>query len=413
MAFEDRVKDLATEVEGADERAMQATRERHAALAKPPGSLGRLEELGERMAGSAGECPPPVPGSPAVVIAAGDHGVLDRGVSPWPAEVTAAMVGNFCAGGAAANALAKTSGARVTVLDVGVASELPRHPMLRSAKVRPGTADMSREPAMEREEAARAVMAGSGVAEELVESGGVDLLVPGDMGIGNTTAAAALISVFSGRPPTEVTGRGAGIDDETLALKLRVIEEALALHEPQPEDPLGVLAALGGLEHAALAGLTLTGAIYRVPVVLDGVSAVAAALAARAFAAASVDHMFAGHLSAEPGAGVALKSLGLSPVLDLELRLGEGTGGLLAVPVMQSAARVLTEMATLEEIGVIPTALLIDAVLGEPLPGYTRRCGWVGPPRSPTDSGTGRVAVDRASSWDSSPRSPFPASPMR
>lgn len=351
MAFEDRLKELADEVEGADESAARQAWERHAALAKPPGSLGRLEEIGARLAGSAGECPPPVPGGPAVVIAAGDHGVLARGVSPWPAEVTAAMVANFCAGGAAANALAKTAGARVTVLDVGVASDIPRHPMLRSAKVRPGTADMSREPAMSREEAARAVMAGSGVAEELVESGGVDLIVPGDMGIGNTTAAATLVSVFSGRPPAEVTGRGTGVDDATLELKVRVIEEALALHEPDPEDPLGVLAAVGGLEHAALAGLILTGAVYRIPVVLDGVSAVAAALVARALAAGSVDHMIAGHRSAEPGAAAGLQSLGLSPILDLDLRLGEGTGGLLAVPIVQSAARVLSEMAILEEIG--------------------------------------------------------------
>lgn len=351
MAFEERVNELAAEVEGADERAAKEARERHSKLAKPPSSLGQVEELGERLAGSAGECPPPVPGSPAVVIAAGDHGVLARGVSPWPAEVTASMVQNFCAGGAAANVLAKTAGARVTVLDVGVASDLPHHPMLRSAKVRPGTADMSREPAMEREEAARAVMAGSGIAEELVESGGVDLLVPGDMGIGNTTSAAALISIFSGRPPAEVTGRGTGIDDETLSLKVRVIEEALALHEPDSKDPLGAFAAVGGLEHAALAGLILTGAVYRVPVVLDGVSAVAAALVARAFAAGSVGHTFAGHLSAEPGSAVGLESLGLSPILDLGLRLGEGTGGLLAVPVVQSAARVLSEMATLEDIG--------------------------------------------------------------
>ena len=351
MAFEERVKELAAEVEGADTEAAEAAKRRHAALAKPPGSLGRLEELGVRLAGSAGECPPPIPSAAAVVIAAGDHGVLGRGVSPWPAEVTAAMVANFCAGGAAANALAKTAGARVTVLDVGVASDLPRHPMLRSAKVRPGTADMSREPAMSREEAARAVMAGSGVVEELVESGGVDLLVPGDMGIGNTAPAAALISAFSGGPPSEVTGRGTGIDDETLSLKVGVIEEALALHEPDPADPLGVLAAVGALEHAALAGVILTSAVYRVPVVLDGVSSVAAALAARAFAPESVDHTFAGHLSAEPGAGVGLERLGLSPLLDLDLRLGEGTGGLLAVPIVQSAARVLSEMATLEEIG--------------------------------------------------------------
>lgn len=351
MAFEDRVNELAAEVEGADGRAAREAADRHAALAKPPGSLGALEKLGVRLAGSAGGCPPPVPGNPAVVIAAGDHGILERGVSPWPAEVTASMVENFCSGGAAANSLAKTCGARVTVLDVGVASELPRHPMLRSAKVRPGTSDMSREPAMSREEAARALMAGSGVAEELVESGGVDLLVGGDMGIGNTTPAAALISVFSGDKPEEITGRGTGVDDETLYLKKRVIEEALALHEPEPEDPLGALAAVGGLEHAALAGLILTGAIYRIPVVLDGVSTVAAALVARALAPECVDHMVAGHLSPEPGCEAGLKSLGLAPLLDLDLRLGEGTGGLLAVPVVQSAARVLSEMATLEEIG--------------------------------------------------------------
>ena len=351
MAFEDRVDELATEVEGAGERAAHQARERHGALAKPPGSLGELERLGQRLAGSAGECPPPLVGAPAVVIAAGDHGVLERGVSPWPAEVTASMVQNFCAGGAAANSLAKTAGARVTVLDVGVATELPRHPMLRSAKVRPGTSDMSREGAMSREEAARAVMAGSGVAEELIESGGVDLLVPGDMGIGNTTPAAALISVFSDVRPEEITGRGTGVDDDTLSLKVRVIEEALALHEPDPGDPLGVLAAVGGLEHAALAGLILTGAVYRIPVVLDGVSTVAAALAARAFAPECVDHMFAGHLSSEPGCAAGLESLGLSPLLELDMRLGEGTGGLLAVPLVQSAARVLSEMATLEEIG--------------------------------------------------------------
>lgn len=351
MAFEDRVNELAEEVEGADARAAREARERHDALAKPPGSLGDLEVIGARLAGSAGECPPPVAGSPAVVIAAGDHGVLERGVSPWPAEVTASMVRNFCAGGAAANSLAKTAGARVSVLDVGVASELPRHPMLRSAKVRPGTSDMSRESAMSREEAARAVMAGSGVAEEMVESGGVDLLVPGDMGIGNTTPAAALISVFSGGTPAEITGRGTGVDDETLSLKVRVIEEALVLHEPDPEDPLGVLAAVGGLEHAALAGLILTGAIYRIPVVLDGVSTVAAALAARAFAPECLDHMFAGHRSSEPGCAAGLDSLGLAPLLELDMRLGEGTGGLLAVPLVQSAARVLSEMATLEEIG--------------------------------------------------------------
>jgi nicotinate-nucleotide--dimethylbenzimidazole phosphoribosyltransferase len=299
----------------------------------------------------AGRCPPPVPESPAVVVCAGDHGVLDRGVSPWPREVTAAMVSNFCAGGAAVNAIAKTVGARVSVLDVGVAGELERHPSLRAAKVRRGTDDLSRGPAMGREEAARAVLAGAGVAEELVESGGVDLLVTGDMGIGNTTPAAALISAFSGRSPEETTGRGTGIDDGTYRLKVGVVREALDLHAPDPGDPLGVLSSVGGLEHAAIVGVILMGAACRVPVVLDGIVSNAAALAARALAPDSVGYVIAGHLSAEPGAAIALDSLDLRPLLDLDMRLGEGTGGLLAVPPIQAAARALGKMATLEELG--------------------------------------------------------------
>ncbi len=262
------------------------------------------------------------------------------------------MVENFCAGGAAVNALARTVGAHLSVLDVGVASDLPRHPLLRGAKVRPGTADLSRGPAMGREEAARAVLAGAGIVEELVESGGVDLLVAGDMGIGNTTPAACLIAAFTGRPAREVTGRGTGIDDATFELKVGVVEEALELHRPDPADPLGTLAALGGLEHAALAGLVIMGSAYGVPVVLDGVVSDAAALVARALAPATADYMIAGHLSAEPGARVALEELGLEPLLDLNLRLGEGTGGLLAVSLVQAAARVLNEMATMEEAGI-------------------------------------------------------------
>ena len=351
MAFEDRVKELAAEIQPPDEEAAVRARERQPKLAKPPGSLGRLEELGERLAGMSGESPPPVPESPAVVVCAGDHGVLDRGVSPWPREVTAAMVKNFCDGGAAVNVLAKTVGARVSVLDVGVASPLDRHPLLRAAKVRPGTNDLSQGSAMSREEAARAVMAGSGVAEELVESGGVDLLVTGDMGIGNTTPAACLISAFTGGTPEEVTGRGTGIDDATFELKVGIVREALALHELDVGDPIGVLAAVGGLEHAALVGVILTGSVYGIPVVLDGVISNSAALVAHALASDSIGYAIAGHRSTEPGAAAALQYLGLDPLLDLDLRLGEGTGGLLAVPLVQAAARVLGEMATLEEMG--------------------------------------------------------------
>jgi nicotinate-nucleotide--dimethylbenzimidazole phosphoribosyltransferase len=350
VALEDRVRELAGEVEPAD--AAEGARELHRRLLKPPGSLGRLEDLGVRLAGMAGESPPPVPENPAVVICAGDHGVLDQNVSPWPREVTAAMVQNFCVGGAAVNALAKTVGARVSVLDVGVASGLERHPLLRGAKVRPGTGDLSEGPAMNREEAARAVLAGAGVAEELVESGGADLILTGDMGIGNTTPAACLVAAFTGRPAGEVTGRGTGIDDATLELKTSVVEKALELHDPDPGDPIGALAALGGLEHAALVGVILMGAVYGVPVLLDGVVSNAAALVARTLAPHSIDYAIAGHLAAEPGARVALEKLGLQPLLDLEMRLGEGTGGLLAVPLVQCAARVLGEMTTLEEAGI-------------------------------------------------------------
>lgn len=352
MAFEDRVRELAEEVSPLDNAAVEEARERHLTLAKPPGSLGRLEELGTRLAGMAGGSPPPVPENAAVIVAAGDHGVLDRGVSPWPKEITALMVDNFCGGGAAVNAIARSVGARVSVLDVGVAGELERHPLLRGAKVQAGTDDLSQGPAMEREAAARAVMAGSGLVEELVASGGVDLLVTGDMGIGNTTPAACLIAAFTGRDAGEVTGRGTGIDDETLESKTGIVAEALELHDPDPADPLGVLAAVGGLEHAALVGVILTGAIYGVPVVLDGVVSNSAALVAVALSSTTADYLIAGHRSVEPGAQVALKKLDLEPLLDLEMRLGEGTGGLLAVPLVQAAARVIGEMSTLEELGV-------------------------------------------------------------
>lgn len=351
MPIEDRMMELAGEVRAPDEATIKRARERHLSLTKPSGSLGVLEDLGARLAGMSGEVSPPVPESPAVIICAGDHGVLARGVSPWPREVTAAMVENFCAGGAAANVLARTVSARVSVLDVGVAVELERHPLLRTAKVRSGTDDLSRGPAMSREEAARAIMSGAGIAEELIESG-VDLIVTGDMGIANTTPAATLISGFTGHSPEEVTGRGTGIDDETLKLKIGIIEEALLLHAPDPKAPLATLAALGGLEHAAIVGIILMGAVYRVPVVLDGVVSNSAALVARVLAPDCVGYLVAGHLSVEPGAAVALGNLGLEPILDLTMRLGEGTGGLLAVPVIQAAARVLGEMATFEEAGI-------------------------------------------------------------
>ncbi|KAB1140830.1 nicotinate-nucleotide--dimethylbenzimidazole phosphoribosyltransferase [Micromonospora sp. DT46] len=373
-----------------DESAMAAARELQGRLTKPAGSLGALEELSVRLAGLAGHCPPPLPEPAAVAIFAGDHGVHAQGVTPWPQEVTAQMIGNFLAGGAVVNAFARQAGASVTVVDVGVATPLPATgtpagapladgpagalaadgapaipltrppadslpardaPRLVAANVRPGTRDLAVTAALTREEARAAVETGIRVADELIDAG-AGILLTGDMGIGNTTPAAALIAAFTGIDPAETTGRGTGVDDPTYARKVDVVRAALRRHDPDPADPLGVLAAVGGLEHAALAGLILGAAARRTPVLLDGVIAVAAALAAAALAPHAVAAMVAGHRSAEPGATVALRRLGLAPLIDLGLRLGEGTGALLALPVVTGAVRVLHEVATFDSAGV-------------------------------------------------------------
>ena len=261
------------------------------------------------------------------------------------------MVANFLASGAAVNAIATQAGAAVCVVDVGVAADLPTAQGLLSRKVRPGTADMTEGPAMTLEEARLAVETGIKVAADLVDEGN-RCLITGDMGIANTTASAALIAVFTGSTPALVTGRGTGIDDPTWARKVEVVRRALDLHRCDPASPLEALAAVGGLEHAALAGFILGGAARRVPVLLDGVIACAAAVAARAFAPQVTDYLIAGHLSTEPGALRALDALGLQPLLDLGMRLGEGSGAVLALPVVAAAARVLRDMATFDSAGV-------------------------------------------------------------
>ncbi|HET6478638.1 MAG TPA: nicotinate-nucleotide--dimethylbenzimidazole phosphoribosyltransferase [Actinoplanes sp.] len=338
-------------VRPADETAMSAARDLQGRLTKPAGSLGALEELSVRLAGLAGVSPPPLPVPATIAVFAGDHGVYAQGVSPWPQEVTAQMVANFVAGGAVVNAFARQAGADVMVVDVGVAIPLHGGDTLLEANVRRGTRDLSVGPALTRDEARAAVEVGLGVAEALVANGAKCLLT-GDMGIANTTPAAALIAAFTGSDPAAVTGRGTGIDDETLELKVEIVRRALALHQPDPADPLGVLAAVGGLEHAALAGFILGAAAHRVPVVIDGVIAASAALAAAAFAPDAVAAMVAGHRSAEPGATVALAHLGLEPLLDLGMRLGEGSGAALALPVVVAAVRVLHEVATFDSAGV-------------------------------------------------------------
>ena len=334
-----------------DPAAVAEATDRQDRMTKPRGSLGELEHLSVRLAGLAGTCPPPLPEPAAVAVFAADHGVHAQGVSPWPQEVTAQMVGNFLAGGAVVNAFAAQTGASVRVVDVGVATPLDAAPGLLRRRVRRGTGDLSTGPAMSRCEALEALEVGIRTAYELVDEGHRALLT-GDMGIANTTASAALVCAFTGATPEAATGRGTGVDDETYARKVAVVRTALALHRPDPADPVGVLAALGGLEHAALAGFLVGGAARRVPVVLDGVIAGAAALAAARLAPEAVDGWVAGHRSSEPGAALALAALGLRPLVDLGLRLGEGSGAVLALPIVQAAARALRDVATFDAAGV-------------------------------------------------------------
>ncbi|MFE6908949.1 nicotinate-nucleotide--dimethylbenzimidazole phosphoribosyltransferase [Streptomyces erythrochromogenes] len=347
----DLLSETVASIRPLDAKALGEAWERQKRMTKPAGALGMLEIISAQLAGLSRVCPPPIPEPAAVAIFAGDHGVHAQGVTPWPQEVTTQMVANFLGGGAVCNAFANQVGAEVCVIDVGVAGDLPATPGLLPRKVRPGTADLSTGPAMTREEAVAAIEVGIETARDLVAAGNKALLT-GEMGIANTTVSAALISVFTGVDPSEVTGRGTGINDETHARKVEVVRRALELHQPDPADPIGVLAAIGGLEHAAIVGLLLGGASLRTPVILDGVSAGAAALVARAIAPEALSACIAGHRSAEPGHVAALNKLGLRPLVDLDLRLGEGTGALLALPLVQSAARAMHEVATFDSAGV-------------------------------------------------------------
>ncbi|MDE3031351.1 MAG: nicotinate-nucleotide--dimethylbenzimidazole phosphoribosyltransferase [Acidobacteriota bacterium] len=334
-----------------DEGAAAAAVERQGRLTKPAGSLGELELLGAQLSAIAGQCPPPVPEPAMIGVFAGDHGVTRSGVTPWPSEVTAQMVANFCAGGAAINVLARHVGAGVTVVDVGVATPVPGDAIgLVRRNVAAGTADMAEGPAMTHEQARAALAVGAEVALESVRAG-ARLLATGDMGIGNTTPSAALIAAFTGATAIEVTGRGTGIDDAMLRRKTDVVGRALQ-RVGVDAAPLDVLAEVGGLEIAALAGFIVAGAASRVPVVIDGVIAVAAAVVADAFAPAVSGYLIGGHRSSEPAASLGLAHLGITPLLDLGLRLGEGSGAALAIPVVQAAAKILREMATFESAGV-------------------------------------------------------------
>ena len=345
-----RLAEVVAAIQPPDEAAMVRARAHQADLTKPPGSLGRLEELAIRLAGIRGRDGVPL-GPAAVVVCAADHGVTAEGVSAYPAEVTPQMVLNFLAGGAAINVLARQAGARVVVVDVGVAGDLPPHADLVSARVRHGSGNIACEPAMSREEAALAISAGIEVASRLA-SEGIEAIAVGEMGIGNTTAASAVVAAACEAEPAEVVGRGTGVDDAGLARKLAAVAAALRRASVDPADGVALLAELGGLEIGAIAGVVLGAAAHRRVCILDGHPATAGALIAALLAPRATAYLIAGHRSAEPGHRLALARLGLLPLLDLDLRLGEGTGAALALHLVRAAALLPAEMATISSAGV-------------------------------------------------------------
>ena len=319
-------------------------------LTKPQGSLGKLEELARRIAIIQGKVPPRL-GRKLLFVFAADHGITQEGVSAYPKDVTAQMTYNFLNGGAAINVLARHYGVDTEIVDVGVDYEFGEPRGLRNCKVRRGTANFARGPAMTRDEAVRSVELGIQLAREAAAEH-VFLLGAGDMGIGNTSSAAAILCALTGIAPADAAGRGTGIDDATLGRKIRAIEKGLELNRPDAKDPVDVLSKVGGLEIGAITGVILGAAAFRLPMVLDGFIAGAAALLAQCFCAHVGEFLFASHLSAERGHGLMLENLGLAPVLDLQMRLGEGSGACLLMNLMEAAAKIMGEMATFESAGV-------------------------------------------------------------
>jgi nicotinate-nucleotide--dimethylbenzimidazole phosphoribosyltransferase len=358
---------------------MQQARARQDALTKPQGSLGRLEELSIQVAGITGQARPRIEDK-VIVTMAGDHGVVAEGVSAYPSEVTVQMVYNFLRGGAGINVLARHVGARVVIVDMGVAGEMEPHPDLVDRKVAFGTLNMAQGSAMSRNQAIQAIEAGIEVVEQELAKG-MDIVGVGDMGIGNTTPASAITAAITGAPVAGVTGRGTGIDDEQLQHKIKVIEQALALNQPgklkarrpvlgpprrrgselkqaleldqpDPEDSLDVLAKVGGFEIGGIAGVAIGAAAHRIPVVIDGFISGAGALIAAGLAPQVKDYMIAAHQSVEIGHRLILDCLGLTPLFDLGLRLGEGTGAALGISIVEAAVKILNEMATFGQAGV-------------------------------------------------------------
>lgn len=344
----DLIREL-SHIEPLDAHAMQAARARLDSLTKPQGSLGKLELLAEKLAGIT-RTPTPRPGRKVVLVMAADHGVALEGVSAYPQQVTAQMVANFARGGAAINVLARHVGAEVIVADVGVCSEIP-HDGYVNAKICRGTQNITKGAAMTIEQAHSCILTGATLAAYQIDQG-ASMVATGEMGIGNTTASTAILCAITGRPVEEVTGRGTGIDDSALARKVAAIEQALEVNSPSASDPLDILVKVGGLEIGAIAGCILGCAKRRVPVVVDGFISTVAACLASMIAPSSVQYMIGSHLSCEPGHRVSLEFLGVEPLMSLDMRLGEGTGAVLAMSIADAAMKILNEMATFEEAGV-------------------------------------------------------------
>jgi nicotinate-nucleotide--dimethylbenzimidazole phosphoribosyltransferase len=349
FSMRQKILDRVFSVTPLDTGVMEQARFRQQQLTKPAGSLGRLEDIAVHMAGITKQ-PLPNINQKAVIIMAADHGVAREGVSAYPSDVTAQMVHNFLRGGAAINALARYAGAKVIVVDIGVAADLS-HPDLLSRKVAPGTANLVLEQAMTQEQMLEAIQVGFDVFDEQLKQG-IDLVATGDMGIGNTTASSAITSILLQAPAALVTGRGTGINDEQLSHKIQVIEKAIKCNVPNLQDPLDVLMKVGGLEIAGLVGVIVAAASHRIPVVIDGFISGAAALVAVELNPVVGAYLFAGHISVERGHRLILEKLGLSPLLDLQLRLGEGTGAVLAMNIIEAALCTHREMATFAEAGV-------------------------------------------------------------
>jgi nicotinate-nucleotide--dimethylbenzimidazole phosphoribosyltransferase len=346
----DKLQNTINRIEPLAQEAMRQAQARQDNLTKPQGSLGLLEELSVKVSGIQGTARPKMRDK-VIITMAGDHGVVAEGVSLYPQEVTAQMVYNFLRGGAGINALARHVGARVVVVDMGVATDLEPHPELLTKKVAYGTKNMAQEPAMSREEAIQAIETGIEIVESEL-SQGMDIVGTGDMGIGNTTPSSAIAAALTGAPVADVTGRGTGVGDEQLVHKIETIERALAVNRPDPADPLDVLAKVGGLEIGGIAGVVLAAAAHRLPVVIDGFISGAGALIAAGFAPQVKDYLIAAHLSVELGHRLVLERLGLTPLLNLNMRLGEGTGAALGISLVEAAVKVLNEMATFADAGV-------------------------------------------------------------